>query len=110
MLSFHRFKLYRTRMQMAEGGLTQATRTAPEDEQNRLLTVKPCGTNPDPRQRSRPFSPLAADFGDDGLRHQRRDRLLTELATRAIAVIDKGLQQLVTLADADAFLPAIPFS
>ena len=29
--------------------------------------------------------------------------MLTELSTRAIAVIDKGLQRLVTLADADAF-------
>ena len=57
MLLFHPSKLYRTRMQMAEGGLTQATRTAPEDEQNRLLTVKPRATNPDPRQRRRPSGP-----------------------------------------------------
>lgn len=134
MLSLHRFKLYRTRMQLAEGGLTDEARLALEEEQTRLLTVDPRGATPDPSPQVEAFwARWRKGFGDDGLRNPRGDRLLTELATRAmtelkprflmvnyqdpdyvhwgnpshytraIAVIDEGLQRLVSLADADPF-------
>jgi hypothetical protein len=134
MLSLHRFKLYRTRMQLAEGGLTDEARLALEEEQTRLLTIDPRGATPDPSPEVEAFwARWRQGFGDDGLRNPRGDRLLTELATRAmtelkprfmmvnyqdpdyvhwgnpshytraIAVIDEGLQRLVSLADADPF-------
>jgi hypothetical protein len=134
MLSLHRFKLYRTRMQLAEGGLTDEARVALEEEQARLLTIDPRGATPDPSPEVEAFwARWRQGFGDDGLRNPRGDRLLTELATRAmtelkprfmmvnyqdpdyvhwgnpshytraIAVIDEGLQRLVSLADADPF-------
>jgi hypothetical protein len=134
MLSLHRFKLYRTRMQLAEGGLTDEARVALEEEQTRLLTIDPRGATPDPSPQVEAFwARWRNGFGDDGLRNPRGDRLLTELATRAmtelkprfmmvnyqdpdyvhwgnpshytraIAVIDEGLQRLVSLADADPF-------
>jgi hypothetical protein len=134
MLSLHRFKLYRTRMQLAEGGLTDEARVALEEEQTRLLTIDPRGATPDPSSQVEAFwARWRQGFGDDGLRNPRGDRLLTELATRAmtelkprfmmvnyqdpdyvhwgnpshytraIAVIDEGLQRLVSLADADPF-------
>ncbi len=134
MLSLHRFKLYRTRMQLAEGRLTDEARLALEEEQTRLLTIDPRGATPDPSPQVEAFwARWRKGFGDDGLRNPRGDRLLTELATRAmtelkprfmmvnyqdpdyvhwgnpshytraIAVIDEGLQRLVSLADADPF-------
>jgi hypothetical protein len=134
MLSLHRYKLYRTRMQLAEGGLTDEARIALEDERTRLLTTDPRGATPDPSPQVEAFwARWRQGFGDDGLRNPRGDRLLTELATRAmtelqprlmmvnyqdpdyvhwgnpshytraIAVIDEGLQRLVSLADADPF-------
>ncbi len=134
MLSLHRYKLYRTRMQLAEGGLTDDARLALKAEQTRLLTIDPRGATPDPSPQVEGFwARWRAGFGDDELRNPRGDRLLTELAsramtelqprfmmvnyqdpdyvhwgnpshyTRAIAVIDEGLQRLVSLADADPF-------
>jgi hypothetical protein len=134
MLSLHRYKLYRTRMQLAEGGLTDDARTALEAERARLLTVDPRGATPDPSPQVEAFwARWRSGFGDDGLRNPRGDRLLTELATRAlaelkprfmmvnyqdpdyvhwgnpthytraIAIIDEGLQRLVSMADADPF-------
>jgi hypothetical protein len=134
MLSLHRFKLYRSAMQLAEGGLTDAARLALEEERTRLLTIDPRGATPDPSPEVTAFwARWRRDFGDTGLKNPRGDRLLTELATRAmtelqprflmvnyqdpdyvhwgnpshytraIAVIDEGLQRLVTLADADPF-------
>jgi hypothetical protein len=134
MLSLHRYKLYRTRMQLLEGGLTDEARTAIEEERNRLLTIDPRGAGPDPSPQVEAFwARWRQRFGDDGLRNPRGDRLLTELATRAmaelkprfmmvnyqdpdyvhwgnpshytraIAVIDEGLQRLVSMADADPF-------
>jgi hypothetical protein len=134
MLSLHRYKLYRTRMQLAEGGLTDYARTALEEERARLLTVDPRGATPDPSPQVEAFwARWRSGFGDDGLRNPRGDRLLTELATRAmaelkprfmmvnyqdpdyvhwgnpthytraIAIIDEGLQRLVSMADADPF-------
>lgn len=134
MLSLHRYKLYRTRMQLAEGGLTDEARLAVEEERAQLLTVDPRGATPDPSPEVEAFWALwRTDFGDDGLRNPRGDRLLTELATRAMAelkprfmmvnyqdpdyvhwgnpthytraisIIDEGLQRLVSVADADPF-------
>ena len=134
MLSLHRYKLYRTREQLREGGLTDDARLALEAERARLLTIDPRGATPDPSPEVEAFwARWREDFGDDGLRNPRGDRLLTELATRAmaelkprfmmvnyqdpdyvhwgnpshytraIAVIDDGLQRLVALADADPF-------
>jgi hypothetical protein len=134
MLSLHRYKLYRTRMQLAEGGLTDDARIALEAERARLLTVDPRGATPEPSPQVEAFwARWRSGFGDDGLRNPRGDRLLTELATRAmaelkprfmmvnyqdpdyvhwgnpthytraIAIIDEGLQRLVSMADADPF-------
>ena len=134
MLSLHRYKLYRTKMQLAEGGLTDAARLSLEEERARLLTIDPRGATPEPSPQVEAFwARWRQSFGDDGLRNPRGDRLLTELATRAmtelkprfmmvnyqdpdyvhwgnpshytraIAVIDEGLQRLVSLADADPF-------
>lgn len=134
MLSLHRFKLYRTRMQLLQGGLTDEARLALEEERTRLLTIDPRGATPDPSPQVEAFwARWRKRFGDDGLRNPRGDRLLTELATRAmaelkprfmmvnyqdpdyvhwgnpshytraIAVIDEGLQRLVSMADADPF-------
>ena len=134
MLSLHRYKLYRTKMALAEGNLTDAARTALTDERAKLLTVDPRGATPEPSPQVEAFwARWRTGFGDDGLRNPRGDRLLTELATRAmaelkprfmmvnyqdpdyvhwgnpshytraIAVIDEGLQRLVATADADPF-------
>ncbi len=134
MLSLHRYKLYRTRMQLLEGGLTDDARLALQEERTRLLTVDPRGATPDPSPQVEAFwARWRKGFGDDGLRNPRGDRLLTELATRAmaelkprfmmvnyqdpdyvhwgnpshytraIAIIDEGLQRLVSMADADPF-------
>jgi len=134
MLSLHRYKMYRTGRQLAEGGLTDEARTMLEDERTRLLTIDPRGATPAPSAEVEAFwARWRQGYGDDGLRNPRGDRLLTELATRAmtdlkprflmvnyqdpdyvhwgnpshytraIAVIDEGLQRLVSLADADPF-------
>jgi hypothetical protein len=134
MLSLHRYKLYRTRMQLAEGGLTDEARLALEEERARLLTIDPRGATPDPSAEVEGFwARWRRDFGDTGLKNPRGDRLLTELATRAMAelqprflmvnyqdpdyvhwgnpshytrairIIDEGLQRLVAVADADPF-------
>lgn len=134
MLSLHRYKLYRTRMQLAEGGLTDEARLALEEERARLLTIDPRGATPDPSPEVTAFwARWRQSFGDSGLKNPRGDRLLTELSvramadlkprflmvnyqdpdyvhwgnpshyTRAIAIIDEGLQRLVASADADPF-------
>jgi hypothetical protein len=134
MLSLHRFKLYRTRARLAEGGLTDEGRAALEAERARLLTIDPRGAMPDPSPQVLAFwARWRQDFGDTGLKNPRGDRLLTELATRAmaelqprflmvnyqdpdyvhwgnpshytraIAIIDEGLQRLVTAAEANPF-------
>jgi hypothetical protein len=134
MLSLHRYKLYRTKMQLAEGGLTDETRIALEEERTRLLTVDPRGATPEPSPEVEAFwARWRQSFGDSGFKNPRGDRLLTELSvramaelkprflmvnyqdpdyvhwgnpshyTRAIAIIDEGLQRLVSTADADPF-------
>jgi hypothetical protein len=134
MLSLHRYKLYRTRMQLAEGGLTDEARLALEEERARLLTIDPRGATPDPSPEVEAFwARWRQAYGDTGLKNPRGDRLLTELSvralaelkprflmvnyqdpdyvhwgnpshyTRAIAIIDEGLQRLVAAAEADPF-------
>jgi hypothetical protein len=134
MLSLHRYKLYRTKMQLAEGGLTDDARFALEEERTRLLTVDPRGATPEPSPEVEAFwARWRRSFGDSGFKNPRGDRLLTELSvramaelkprflmvnyqdpdyvhwgnpshyTRAIAIIDEGLQRLVSTADADPF-------
>jgi hypothetical protein len=134
MLSLHRYKLYRTRMQLAEGRLDEAALLKVREEREALLTKDPRGATPDPSPEVEAFwARWREDFGDDGLRNPRGDRLLTELSvramrelqprflmvnyqdpdyvhwgnpshyTRAIAIIDEGLQRLVSAADADPF-------
>ncbi|MBL9049237.1 MAG: hypothetical protein JNK19_03900 [Tabrizicola sp.] len=134
MLSLHRYKLYRTRMQLAEGGLTDEARLALEAERTRLLTIDPRGATPEPSAEVEAFwARWRRDFGDSGFKNPRGDRLLTELSiralrelqprllmvnyqdpdyvhwgnpshyTRAIAIIDEGLQRLVSAVDASPF-------
>jgi hypothetical protein len=134
MLSLHRYKLYRTKMQLAEGRLTEAELTAVSEERAALLTKDPRGATPDPSPEVDAFwARWRESFGDSGLKNPRGDRLLTELSvramaelkprflmvnyqdpdyvhwgnpshyTRAIAIIDEGLQRLVSAADADPF-------
>jgi hypothetical protein len=134
MLSLHRYKLYRTAMQLAEGTLPEDQLLAVAEERAALLTKDPRGATPDPSPEVQAFwARWRQDFGDTGLKNPRGDRLLTELATRAMAdlkprflmvnyqdpdyvhwgnpshytrairVIDEGLQRLVSMADADPF-------
>jgi hypothetical protein len=134
MLSLHRYKLYRTAMQLAEARLPDHELAAVQQERTDLLTKDPRGATPDPSPEVTAFwERWRHDFGDTGFKNPRGDRLLTELAvramaelqprflmvnyqdpdyvhwgnpshyTRAIAIIDEGLQRLVTAADADPF-------
>jgi hypothetical protein len=134
MLSLHRYKLYRTKMQLAEARLDDPELAQIAEERQALLTRDPRGATPDPSPEVEAFwARWREDFGDDGLRNPRGDRLLTELSvralrelqprflmvnyqdpdyvhwgnpshyTRAIAIIDEGLQRLVAAADADPF-------
>ncbi|RYI33177.1 MAG: hypothetical protein EON48_03325 [Acetobacteraceae bacterium] len=134
MLSLHRYKLYRTAMQLAERTLPEAALVKVQDERQDLLTRDPRGATPDPSPEVNAFwSRWRRDFGDTGFKNPRGDRLLTELSvramaelqprllmvnyqdpdyvhwgnpshyTRAIAIIDEGLQRLVSAADADPF-------
>ncbi len=134
MLSLHRYKLYRTKMQLAEGRLEEPALAKVAEERQALMTIDPRGATPEPSPEVESFwARWRADFGDDGLRNPRGDRLLTELSvralrelqprflmvnyqdpdyvhwgnpshyTRAIAIIDEGLQRLVAAADADPF-------
>ncbi|WP_374428359.1 hypothetical protein [Tabrizicola sp.] len=134
MLSLHRYKLYRTAMQLAEGRLPEDELLKVQEERAALLTKDPRGATPDPSPQVTAFwARWRQDFGDTGLKNPRGDRLLTELSvramrelqprlmmvnyqdpdyvhwgnpshyTRAIAIIDEGLQRLVAAADADPF-------
>jgi hypothetical protein len=134
MLSLHRYMLYRTGVQLDEGGLTDERRTAIEEERAGLLSQDPRGATPDPSPEVTAFwARWRQSFGDSGFKNPRGDRLLTELSvramaelkprflmvnyqdpdyvhwgnpshyTRAIRVIDEGLQRLVAAADTDPF-------
>jgi hypothetical protein len=134
MLSLHRYKLYRTAMQLAEGKLPEDQLLKVQEEREALITKDPRGATPDPSPEVNAFwARWRQDFGDTGFKNPRGDRLLTELSvramgelqprflmvnyqdpdyvhwgnpshyTRAIAIIDEGLQRLVATADADPF-------
>ena len=134
MLSLHRYKLYRTAMQLAEGKLPEDQLLKVHAERATLLTQDPRGSTPDPSPEVTAFwARWRQGFGDSGFKNPRGDRLLTELSvramadlkprlmmvnyqdpdyvhwgnashyTRAIAIIDEGLQRLVAAADADPF-------
>lgn len=134
MLSLHRYKLYRTAMQLAEGRLPEDQLADIRAERERLLSRDPRGAPPEPSPDVTAFwGRWRESYGDSGLKNPRGDRLLTELSvramaelrprllmvnyqdpdyvhwgnpshyTRAIAIIDEGLQRLVAAADADPF-------
>jgi len=134
MLSLHRYKLYRTAMQLAEGKLPEDQLLKVQEERATLLTQDPRESTPDPSPEVTAFwARWRQGFGDSGFKNPRGDRLLTELSvrsladlkprlmmvnyqdpdyvhwgnashyTRAIAIIDEGLQRLVAAADADPF-------
>ena len=134
MLSLHRYKLYRTAMQLAEGKLPEDQHLKVQEERATLLTQDPRGSTPAPSPEVTAFwARWRQGFGDSGFKNPRGDRLLTELSvramadlkprlmmvnyqdpdyvhwgnashyTRAIAIIDEGLQRLVAAADADPF-------
>ncbi len=134
MLSLHRFKIWRTRMALAAGGHTDDEVEALRSEFDRLLAVDPRGMAPDQSgEVDRFWESWAETYGTEGFRNPRGDRLLTELAiralaelqprlmmvnyqdpdyvhwgnpshyTRAIQIIDEGLQRLVAAVEADPF-------
>jgi hypothetical protein len=131
-LSLHRFKLWKARAALAEPGLGEDDRLAREAAYAALLAVGDRGlTSDEPPAISAFWDRWQADYGRDGLRNPRGDRLLTALAlramadlrprlmmvnyqdpdyvhwgnpshyTRAIAIIDEGVQRIVAAADAD---------
>jgi hypothetical protein len=134
MLSLHRFKLHKFARQLEEGGLTDEARTAIVAAQAELLAADHREIAPVQSEAVQRFwDDWRRDYGDDGFRNARGDRLLTALATRAMAelrprlmmvnyqdpdyvhwgnpshytraisIIDEGLERLVAAADADPF-------
>jgi len=134
MLSLHRYKLYRTGMQLAEGVLPEDQLLEVQAERDALLAKDARGSAPEASPEVEAFwARWRLSYGDSGLKNPRGDRLLTELSvramaelqprflmvnyqdpdyvhwgnpshyTRAIAIIDEGLQRLVAAADADPF-------
>jgi hypothetical protein len=134
MLSLHRFKIWKARAALDEGGLSAEAEERTRAEYERLLAVDPRGHPPGQAGEIEAFwARWRAHYGADGLRNPRGDRLLTALAlramaelrprlmmvnyqdpdyvhwgnpshyTRAIAVIDEGLERLVAAAEADPF-------
>ncbi len=132
MLSLHRFKLFKTRQMLAEGGLDGAATAELQKQYAALQAADPRDFAPQQSPQIEAFwARWRAHYGDDGFRNPRGDRLLTELAlramaelqptlmmvnyqdpdyvhwgnpshyTRAIAVIDEGLQRLVSAAEAN---------
>ncbi len=133
MLSLHRYKLYRSGMQLEEGLLPEDQLQKIRAERDALLT-RDARAAPAPSPKVQAFwARWRQSYGDTGLKNPRGDRLLTELSvramaelqprflmvnyqdpdyvhwgnpshyTRAIAIIDEGLQRLVAAADADPF-------
>ncbi|MEO0911639.1 MAG: hypothetical protein AAFY59_01405 [Pseudomonadota bacterium] len=134
MLSLHRFKIYKTARILEEGGLTEEARAKTEAEYAKLLAADAREIAPEQSPEvTRFWADWRAHYGDTGFKNPRGDRLLTELAlramrtlrprlmmvnyqdpdyvhwgnashyTRAIAVIDEGLARLVERADSDPF-------
>jgi hypothetical protein len=134
MLSLHRFKIYKFARILEEGGLPEETLKKIESEYLALLQTDARSVVPDQSPEvTRFWQKWRALYGDDGLKNPRGDRLLTELAvkamaelrprlmmvnfqdpdyvhwgnashyTRAISIIDKGLERIVDFADNDPF-------
>ncbi len=134
MLSLHRFKLYKFARQLAEGGLSDEARAKVMQERNALLAADHRAMAPEQSAPIQSFwDAWRRDYGDSGFKNPRGDRLLTALATRAMAdlrpllmmvnyqdpdyvhwgnashytraisIIDEGLSRLVAAADADPF-------
>lgn len=130
MLSLHRYKIYKLAQILAEGGLDEKTLRETQSTYQELLNADRRAIIPDQSDAvTRFWRDWRADYGDDGFKNPRGDRLLTELAvramrqlrpklmminyqdpdyvhwgnashyTRAISVIDQGLQRLVEVAD-----------
>lgn len=86
MLSLHRYKLYRTEMQLAERQLHEDQLIKVQQERAALLASDPRGATPDPSPEVAAFWARWRDsYGDTGLKNPRGDRLLTELSVRALA-------------------------
>lgn len=132
MLSLHRFKIYKLGRILEEGGLDEQAMQKARDEHAALLAADRRGI---PAEQSpavaRFWQGWREEYGDSGLINPRGDRLLTELAlramaelrprlmminyqdpdyvhwgnashyTRAITVIDEGLRRLTAFADSD---------
>ncbi len=85
MLSLHRFKLYRTALQLQDPALTEDVRETVEAERAGLLAADHRAMAPD---QSPPIQQFWAnwrrDYGDSGFKNPRGDRLLTALAVRAL--------------------------
>lgn len=134
MLSLHRFKLYKFARILEEGTAGEAALEDAAQQYRALLDKDPRAIAPDQSPEVTAFwQRWRAQYGDDGFRNPRGDRLLTVLATRAlgelrprlmmvnyqdpdyvhwgnpshytraIQVIDDGLQRLVETVDADPF-------
>ncbi len=134
MLSLHRFKLFKVAQQLAEGDLGEEAQAKILQQRDDLLAADHRAFAPDQSPAIQAFwHDWRRDYGDDGFKNPRGDRLLTALAiralgslrprlmmvnyqdpdyvhwgnashyTRAISVIDDGLAQLVATVDADPF-------
>ena len=134
MLSLHRFKLYKHAQQLTEAGLSDEARAKIQQELADLQNADPRDFAPDQSPELQNFwADWRRDYGDSGLKNARGDRLLTQLAiralsdlqprlmmvnyqdpdyvhwgvanqyTRAIAIIDEGIERLVAAVDADPF-------
>ncbi len=130
MLSLHRYKLYKLDQILQEGELPEEALEAARTQYSDLINADKRSIVPDQSPEVTAFwQRWRADYGDDGFKNPRGDRLLTELSvramrqlqpklmminyqdpdyvhwgnashyTRAISVIDQGLQRLVEAAD-----------
>lgn len=133
MLSLHRFKLHKTARQIAEATDEVALAEAQAERAELLAKDRRGFAPTQSPALQRFWDGWRAQYGDSGLKNPRGDRLLTALAlramtqlrprllminyqdtdyvhwgnrshyTRAIAVIDDGIRQLVAATDADPF-------
>ncbi|MEZ5779372.1 MAG: hypothetical protein R3E44_13510 [Paracoccaceae bacterium] len=134
MLSLHRFKLYKFARMLEESGHDDEARLTAQTQYDELLAADSRGFVPEQSPEvTRFWQDWREHYGDDGFRNPRGDRLLTELAiramktlrprlmmvnyqdpdyvhwgnashyTRAISIIDEGLARIVDLADTDPF-------
>lgn len=134
MLSLHRFKLHKLSHILAEATATEEELAMAREQLDELLARSPDGASVEQSPAVEKFwEAWRGDYGDTGFVNPRGDRLLTELAiramrslrprlmmvnyqdtdyvhwgnathyTRAIAVIDQGIERIVETADSDSF-------